>query len=478
MAQFSLACTGDPLLDLMLAGCSSFKLRPVACETVADALREADQHLPSLIFTSLALGDLRPLLRLKQSRICCLVEGGGETPAEFPEVLAADRITPELVDAWVRRPARSEPPRPVAPPAPPEPGRPVAATARPEASRPAVAPTRPEPIRIPPPASLPGSALAPTPAVPAPAPVQPAREPARPAAPRTPPRAPLAGRQQSRPQPEPPRPALSVLRQQVVAFWGGKPGAGRSTLAVALSDLISRAGSIRVCTVDLNPYNSSLAALVGKEQEAPSWFHLSEALARGGPFPVDALRWIKSNWALVTGPQGRPDWVGQLNRESMVWLVEALRSHFDYIILDPEARPGLISETAVRLAQTVLITVSAHYPDVLDTTRAFEAGLEQGLFDRGRCRLILNRWLETPYLPASDVADCFSLPVSLIIPANNEAAVAASSQGVPVTQLDLPSARALAQAISPLVGLVAEPVAAVGQDRMGTGAPWRTWFGR
>ncbi|MFZ5817205.1 MAG: hypothetical protein ACOY93_18235, partial [Bacillota bacterium] len=269
MPIVALACTGDPLLDLMLAGCASFTLRPTACETVAEALREARAQSPALLFTSPALGDLSPLRELKGVRICCLLEGEGARAPEGLEVLAAERLTPELVDGWVRRPAPPVPPAGASVPAP----APQAA-----ATGTAPAPARPapaggaRPMLIPPPAPLPaaGGQQPPAPAAerPAPAAGGPRPAPARPAAP-------------NRPRPEPPRPALSVLRQQVVTFWGGKPGAGRSTLAVALSDLLSRAGSLRVCTVDLNPWNSSLAALVGKEQEVPSWFHLSEALAKG-----------------------------------------------------------------------------------------------------------------------------------------------------------------------------------------------------
>lgn len=449
MPTIALACTGDPLLDLMLARCASFTLRPVACETVEEALREAETHKPAILFASPALGDIRPLQGLKHLRICYLLEGTGQTGLEFVEVIAAGRITPDLVDGWVRRPTPSG----------------VQAKAA----------TSP----IPPPPPLPTAGGKTRAAFVLPAPeVEPAPQHRPPQAQSAPADRPTTGRLPSHPRSEAPRPALSVLRQQVVTLWGGKPGAGRSTLAVALSDLLSRAGAIRVCTVDLNPCNSSLAALVGKEQEVPSWFHLSQAIAKGSPFPVDALRWVKPNWAILSGPDGRPEWMNHLTPQAIHYIVDGLRTQFDYIVLDAEARPGPVSETAVRLAQMVLITVSADYPDVLDTTRAYEAALEQGWLDRGRSRLILNRWLETPHLPASDVADCFSLPVSLTVPSSAEAAVHASSQGIPVTQLELPAGRNLAQAIGPLVGLVAEQVVAAGLGRNGFGMPLRGWFSR
>lgn len=444
MAMIALACTGDPLLDLMLAGCSSFALRQTACETVDEALREVAANKPALIFISPALGENRPLLEIPGVRVCLLIEGP-PPPDPGPEVLAAEPITPELIDAWVRRPARPEPAAATAPPPAP----------RAPAAGPITPPSRTGPIPPPPPLR-PASEAVPAPTAPH---QPPPGAPLRPVAQR-PPQAP-------RSRTEPVRPALSVLRQQVVSFWGGKPGAGRSTLAVALSDLLSRAGGIRICTVDLNPCNSSLAALVGKEQEIPSWFHLSEALTRGAPFPADALRWVKPNWAILSGPDGRPDWVQNLTGPSIAWLVDGLRTQFDYIVLDPEARPGEVRDTAARLAQTLLVTLAPDYPDVLDTTRAFEAGLEQGLIDRGRCRLVLNRWLETPHLPSTDVADCFGIPVALTVPPAPEAVVGATSQGIPVSQLESQASRAMVQALGGLAGLVAETVVGAAAERSG-----------
>ena len=168
------------------------------------------------------------------------------------------------------------------------------------------------------------------------------------------------------------------MRQQVVALWGGKPGAGRSTLALGLADLLARSGDLRVCTVDLNPYNSSLAPLLGREQEVPSWVRPGRGLRPGPAAAGDGLHWIRPNWALVSGPDGRPDLVAKVTPEAIAWLVDGLRSQFDYIILDPEARPGPIRDAAARLAQLVLVTVTCDYPDVLDTARGFEAAVEQG----------------------------------------------------------------------------------------------------
>lgn len=502
MSPAALACTGDPLLDQLLAECSSFTLVPLHCERAADALPELEARRPALVFVSPALGDVRPLLRVEGVRICWLAEGPGPDPPEGVEALRAERLAPQLIDAWVRRPrdaapASGLPSPPPLPRAQDGPGAPPPAPARDKPqklvqSAPLPAGQTPPDAGGPaPPAVLqPAWKRAPGAAVPPPA----RREPPVPRQGPTTPQAPTAGgvapAQPVRRLPQPsapggvqtpaPRPVIRVVRQQVVALWGGKPGGGRSTLAVALADLLARSGELRVCTVDLNPYNSSLAALMGREQEVSSWVQLGEAFDRGQPLPADGLRWVTSNWALVSGPDGRPDLVSRLSPESVAWLVDGLRSQFDFIILDAEARPGPIREAAARLAHLVLVTVACDYPDVLDTARGFEAAVEQGWLDRSRCRLVLSRWLDNPYLTPGEVADCFGLPVSAILPHSPEAVLHAVGQGHPVTRSQAKDAEPVRQAVAQLLGVVAPAVAAAGSadGRAGAGSPWLGWLSR
>jgi MinD-like ATPase involved in chromosome partitioning or flagellar assembly len=430
----ALACTGDPLLDQLLGTCRTFALHPDPGETVDDVLREAAAHSPALIFLSPAIGNVKAVAgQLRGSRVCCLVDG--ESPFDPAgvgcEVLRAERITADMVDMWVRRPggAAAQPVQQAAPP-------PLQSSGFP----------------------LPQGLIKPKEAPETPR-ERPARRPPGPA---------VGG-------PELPIPSVSVLRQQIVTLWGGKPGAGRSTIAVAVSHLLARLSTVRVCTVDLNPYNSSLAVLVGKEKEASSWFHLAAGLQRGA-FPLaEALRWVQPNWAVLTGPDGNEEWIGLLDEGAICDLVDSLRSQFDYIILDAEARPGQISDTALRLAQTVLVVVSADIADVFDTTRSFQTAVDRGLVDRQRCRLVCNKWLETAHLRSEDLSASLGLAVGARIPLGAQAVLEAAGQGVPVTKLGTAEAQPVSQGMAAAAGLIAETLAATGN---GGRSPLRSWFGR
>ena len=495
MSLAALACTGDPLLDRLLSECSSFRLTQTHCERAVDAVPEVEARNPALVFVSPALGDITPLLQVQGVRICWLAEGPGPEPPAGVEVIRAERLTPQLIDAWVRRPR--QPATPAAaetarrtPPLPPPPQEPASNRQPPDRAEPVPAAQGAPPFRphgpdaaappggrvirpVPPPAGGRGPVSKPGPV----ATLQPLQAPAPSAAAV---RRPPSAVRPERLAPPTPRPVVRVLRQQVITFWGGKPGGGRSTLAVALADLLVRCGDVRVCTVDLNPYNSSLAPLLRREQEVSSWLQLAEAFAEGQPPPPDALRWIADNWAMVSGPDGRADLVAHLTPEAIAWLVDGLRNHFDCIILDPEARPGPIRDTAARLAHLVLVTVTSDYPDVLDTARTFEAAVEEGWLNRSRCRLILSRWLDSPHLTQAEVAECFGMPVSAVVPLSPEAALHASGQGLPVTRLSEKEAGPLRRAVEDLLAVVAPAVAGVvsAGSRQGPAGSLLGWLNR
>lgn len=69
MRLTALACTGDPLLDQLLAECTSLALlEQPACERASDALPLLAAARPALVFVSPALADAADLLAVKGPR--------------------------------------------------------------------------------------------------------------------------------------------------------------------------------------------------------------------------------------------------------------------------------------------------------------------------------------------------------------------------------------------------------------------------
>ena len=255
----------------------------------------------------------------------------------------------------------------------------------------------------------------------------------------------------------PPAEGKTVLRQRVVALWGGKPGTGRSTLLVAVSDLIARMPGVRVCSVDLNPVNSSLAPLLRKEAEPNSWWRLGEALLEGGLTPQavrESLITVRPGWSLLSGPGGSDQWCALLTARVVAELVSLLRADFDYILLDLPASRGPVVDAAFAHAQQILLTVSAFFPDVVDTARQFQQLVADGLAARERCSLVLSPWVDSPELPAADVGACMGLPIAATVPLAPGPAMAAARAGRPITQLGTAEAQKYGEAAAAVAALI------------------------
>lgn len=264
----------------------------------------------------------------------------------------------------------------------------------------------------------------------------------------------------------------AVLRQRVVTFWGGKPGTGRSTLLVAVADLIARMPGVRVCAVDLNPVNSSLAPLLRKETEPNSWWRLGEALLEGSLTPQavrESLITVRPGWSLLSGPGGSDQWCALLTARVVADLVALLRADFDYILLDLSAGRGPVADAAITHAQQVLLTVSGFFPDVVDTARQYQQLVADGLAERERCSLVLSPWVDSAELPAADVGACMGLPVAATVPLAALPAMAAARTGRPITQLGTSEAQAYTGA--------AAAVAALITGRNVVRPQRRSWFG-
>lgn len=287
---------------------------------------------------------------------------------------------------------------------------------------------------------------------------------------------PSTSEQAPAPAPGPPLIKLdsaAVLRQKVVACWGGKPGAGRSTLLLAVADVISRLPGVRVCTVDLNLHNSSLAALLRLEGRPGSWSVLGDTLQSQrltAKTLTESLFEIQPQWALLTGPAGSDLWTQALTPAVVSDLIDLLRSAFDYILLDLGASRSPVTDAALREAQQVLVVVSSFFPDVADTTAALDRAVADGLLTRERCRLVLSQWVDSMELPADDVGACLGMPVAARIPLAPSGALMAARLGRPVTQLETPEAKALADGAIAVAGLIVERGLAKPQRR--------GWFGR
>lgn len=132
---------------------------------------------------------------------------------------------------------------------------------------------------------------------------------------------------------------VRAIRQEIVAVWGSKGGVGKTTLAVnlAASFVLQRSVGLRVAVVDFDTDSAGISAELGlpvvrPERSVADWVGVpSDSLDRAR---VEQLLVRHQSGLWVLPAPGSP--VEALGVPSDVYerIIEALRRHFDIVVLD------------------------------------------------------------------------------------------------------------------------------------------------
>lgn len=154
----------------------------------------------------------------------------------------------------------------------------------------------------------------------------------------------------------------------VVALIGAKGGVGTTTVAINLAAELASSPSLSVVLVDLHLYLGDIAANLDLVPDPSAlWF-----LTRGGQ--ADAAMWSRGPprhraGFQVLGLDGDLRTAEQVNAEQIVFTIDALRTHFDYVVLDCGSNLGEISLAACSAADDRFIVVTDELSALLGARR-------------------------------------------------------------------------------------------------------------
>ena len=154
----------------------------------------------------------------------------------------------------------------------------------------------------------------------------------------------------------------------VVAFIGAKGGVGTTTLAINAAAELASDPKASVILVDLHLYLGDVAANLDLVPDPSAlWF-----LTRGGQ--ANSRMWtqgppIHRAGFRVLGLDGDLRNAEQANAEQVVFLIDALRTHYDYVVLDCGSNLGEISLAACSAADQRFIVLTDELSSLLGARR-------------------------------------------------------------------------------------------------------------
>ena len=238
-----------------------------------------------------------------------------------------------------------------------------------------------------------------------------------------------------------------------MAVANQKGGVGKTTTALNVATSVALAGQ-RVLLVDVDP-QGNLTSGVGLKGERAQGGTVYEALLTDGdpasfvlPTRVERLFLIPADRNL-TGAEIELVSVPERERR-LARVLDALRSHYDYIFIDCPPSLGLLTLNALVAADAVLIPLHCEYfaleglAELVGTMRRVRGGLNPALDIEGVLLTMYDDRTNLGQLVARDVREFFKDKVFNTIIPRNVRLGEAPSHGIPAVLYDAKSRGAAA----------------------------------
>jgi pilus assembly protein CpaE len=222
--------------------------------------------------------------------------------------------------------------------------------------------------------------------------------------------------------------AQSGDQGRIISVLGPKGGTGKTLTSSNLTVALAQAGQ-RTVIVDLDLQFGDVGLCMGLSPDRTMY---DLALA-GGTIDLDKLEAYLSphpTGAYALLAPNRPDQAGAITVQMLQDVYSALRSQFDFIIVDTP--PGFTSEVIATIdASSDLVMVGMLDSLSLKNTKLGLETLDLMGYDRANIRLVLNRAHSRVGISQSDVVAVLGREPDILVPSDREIPRAVN-EGVPI----------------------------------------------
>jgi pilus assembly protein CpaE len=224
---------------------------------------------------------------------------------------------------------------------------------------------------------------------------------------------------------------------RMVAVFSSKGGCGTSFLATNLA----AATSSKTVLVDLNLQAGDLPLFLGLEAKY-SIADMVEKRARLDETLINSLVIPHStNLSLLAAPR-EADSADEIEPQHVFEVLQKLREHFDYVVLDPQHTFDSITLAALDQSDEIVLVLTLDIPAIRSTQRALEIFDRLG-YPRKKIRIVVNRWSKQIDLDLRQVEKFLGEPVVGFVPSDYQQAVSSINLGTPLVQAEPTSKIAL-----------------------------------
>jgi len=224
---------------------------------------------------------------------------------------------------------------------------------------------------------------------------------------------------------------------RMVAVFSSKGGCGTSFMATNLA----AATNSRTVLVDLNLQAGDLPLFLGLEAK----YSIADMCEKRQRLDAELINSLvtphSTNLSLLAAPR-EADSADEIEPQHVFEVLQKLREHYDYVVLDPQHTFDSITLAALDQSDEIVLILTLDIPAIRSTQRALEIFDRLG-YPRQKVRIVVNRWSKQIDLDLRQVEKFLGEPVVGFVPSDYQQAVSSINLGTPLVQAEPTSKIAL-----------------------------------
>jgi len=217
---------------------------------------------------------------------------------------------------------------------------------------------------------------------------------------------------------------------RMIAVFSSKGGCGTSFIATNFA----AATNSKTILVDLNLQAGDLPLFLGVDPKY-SIADMVEKRTRLDDELINSLVTPHSQHLSLLAAPREADSADEIEPQHVFEVLQKLREHYDYVVLDPQHTFDSITLAALDQSDEIVLVLTLDIPAIRSTQRALEIFDRLG-YPRKKVRIVVNRWSKQIDIDLRQVEKFLNEPVIGFVPSDYQTAVSSINLGTPLVQAE------------------------------------------
>jgi pilus assembly protein CpaE len=221
----------------------------------------------------------------------------------------------------------------------------------------------------------------------------------------------------------------NTANTNIMAFFSSKGGVGKSILALNSAVILSRETNKKVLLLDMDLQFGDIALLVNQYNHKTIMDAIDDGQIASYEGMKNYLYKYNENLDIFFAP-GRPEAAEYINKDIIEKMMNIIKPHYDFIIIDTGVNFNDSTLYILDAAQTILYVSTMEIVALKNTKLGFRVMDSLG-YDKEKVKLVINRGTKGYGISKGDVENLFKNNIHTVIPDEEKLVGTSVNKGEP-----------------------------------------------